>query len=93
MASAEETIRKGDQARNILEDSLYQEAWEAVRELLVGNLEDTNYREKDEREAIYQHLRSMKAVKQMLEQYMRNGEIEVKRRSAEVPTVKRVQEL
>jgi len=81
------TERRGEEARQLLENELYKEAWQMVRERIILSLENQNLAQ-DDRKHLNNVLVGLRDARRYLEQVMVSGtlaakELERKRTMAE----------
>ncbi len=73
---AKENIRRGDLAKQVLDNPIYQEAFMLLRAQLVEQFTNTKFRQKDEREEIWRRMQTIEWVQRHFEQVMQTGKLE-----------------
>lgn len=71
--SLETEAQRGQLAKSVLDNPVYQDAYKKIEEALTRTWRDS--RDKDEREELHRLLRSMEKVQALISGTMRSGEI------------------
>lgn len=72
---AEDAIRIAGRARVFLEESIFQDAWRDLEEMLVARWRNSPHSRADEREEAYRTLRVMDGLRNVLDGYVQSGQI------------------
>ena len=75
--SDETKLARAEQAQRILNDPLYVESFDKVRESLLAKFEASPVRDESGREKIYLMLKALNDAKRLLEQAMNDGKVVV----------------
>jgi hypothetical protein len=73
----QDLIARGEHARRIVNDELYVEAWEKVRQAILAKFEASPVRDTEGREHLFKMLKALNDAKGALEQVMRDGKVAV----------------
>jgi len=68
-----EDLRRGNAAKDVLDNELYQEAFEKVRTGLIDLLLNTEYSEGEDRDSYYMAIKSLELVQQYMESVLTTG--------------------
>lgn len=71
----EEKIRRGEEAKRILENEVFAEAFELLRSRYLEAFEKSKVNAAEDRERVYQLLTNLNTVKTHLSKVMHDGEI------------------
>lgn len=66
---------RGNQATEVLNNPIYQEAFTAIRAKLMDEFQKTKFRQSKLRDEIWRQMKSVDQVQKHLEQVMRSGQI------------------
>lgn len=73
MGSKREDLQRGQQAKDLLNNPLYTEAFTEVRKELVNRLLNTEYEEADERDGYYMAIKAVELIEQYVESVLTTG--------------------
>jgi hypothetical protein len=71
----EEDIRRGENARRILEDDLFVEAVETIKQQCFEAWKATSWNETDKREAIHRQFKALGEIETRLRSIMEGGKV------------------
>lgn len=74
-AKASKEIKRGEEARQVLENPLYQDAFREYEAQIREKWEDTAVRDTEDRELLWMMLQVVKRVRADLEEVMQTGRI------------------
>lgn len=72
---AQEEVNRGDRARDIIENELYQDALVSIKGELFMKLENTKFHESEQRDEIWRQLQTVKWFEQYLQQVLETGKL------------------
>lgn len=70
-----EEIKRGEQAKRILDDPLYKESVNLIRENLLNELTQTQIRDHEGREFLYLLIRSLDTIQVHLQSVLETGQM------------------
>ena len=73
MGSKREDLKRGQQAKDLLNNPLYTEAFIKVRKELVNRLLNTEYEEANERDGYYMAIKAVELNEQYVESVLTTG--------------------
>lgn len=71
-----DTIRRGQEAKRLINEPLLKEAFEGVRQKLLDRLEETAIGDIETQHELTLCLQTIKQVRRYMENWMRDGELE-----------------
>lgn len=72
---------RGERAKRLLENDLYNEAWQSVRDALLSEWEKSPQRDVEGRERLHMMLSCMTMVRNHIEGFIQHGKIAAKKLS------------
>jgi hypothetical protein len=85
----DEEIRRGRHAANVLDDEIYKEAYQSIRERIVGQLASADLSD-DKRDRLNNLLIALEAVRRYMEQVMVGGRMAVEQIERERTMTQRI---
>lgn len=77
-----DNVSRGDQAKLVLNNSVYQEAMIKIEAELISRLRDSDWNSVDEREEVYRRLQTVKYLESYIEKVMSTGVVAKEKLSA-----------
>lgn len=71
----DEELRRGEQARQVIENEIYTEAWQSVREGIIGAWESAPIRDKEGQNELKLMLKLLTDVRRNIETVMNTGKM------------------
>lgn len=66
---------RGNQAAEVLNNPIYQEAFVAIRAQLMGEFQSTKFRQSKQRDEVWRQMQTVEKMQKHLEKVMRSGRI------------------
>lgn len=73
--TADEELRRGDMARQIIENPIYSEAWQSVRDAIISAWESAPIRDKEGQNELKLMLKLLTDVRRNVETVMQTGKM------------------
>ena len=77
--TSQQIVERADQAKRVLDDPTLQKAFEGVRQGLLLQLESTMIGDRDTQHEIALSLQLLQSLKRMLERWVTDGQVEMRR--------------
>ncbi len=70
-----EELRRADEAKRLLDNPLFKEAFETIRKALIGHLLNTRVAEEVERDRLYITIKALDLVEQHIQSVLETGKL------------------